>query len=276
MATTANLSQPAEIYAEVSQGYERLAWTPDQRLLYNSRVSGNWDIWMMNKDGSDQQQLTVDPHNDTLPAVSSDGRYVYFASDRAGSANLWRMKMDGRGATRLTNGAEQFFPEITPDSQWLFFQHGSPNNARTIWRVPSGGGEPSRVSERTMQERQSARPAISPDGQWLAYVSLDTDGWGVMVRALNSGKVAKRFNFPSAIGPRDFRWMPDSQGLAYIVQEKGVSNLWVQPLNGAPPKPLTHFKTGRFSVFAWSPDGQWLAYQRQTATSDVVLLRNFK
>ncbi|NOT62830.1 MAG: serine/threonine-protein kinase, partial [Acidobacteria bacterium] len=276
VATAANLSQPTDIYAEVSHGNERHVWTPDQRLLYNSRVSGNWDIWVMNKDGSGPQQLTVDPHNDTMPTVSADGRTVYFTSDRTGTANLWRMAIDGSGATRLSNDADQFFPEITPDSQWLFFQHGAPPNANTIWRLPLAGGAPLRVSAQTMAERQATRPAISPDGQWLAYVSLDENGWGVILRAMNSGQVVKRFNFPSNIGPRDVRWMHDGQGLAYVVLEKGVANLWVQPLNGAPPSALTHFKTGRFSVFAWSPDGKWLAYQRQAATSDVILLRDFK
>ncbi|HEX4950852.1 MAG TPA: hypothetical protein VFZ34_29595, partial [Blastocatellia bacterium] len=277
VAPQASLVEAREIYTEVGRGDERLAWTSDGRLLYASRVSGNWDIWLMNKDGSEQRRLTVDPHNDTMPAVSADGRFIYFSSDRTGAPHIWRMGIDGGGATQLTSGGDHFFPEVTPDGQWLFYQQGGlTQNKADVWRVPQTSGTPTLVNEESMAERQAQRPAISPDGKWLAYVSLDQHGWGVLLRSLSSGAVVKRFNFPAIIGPRDFRWMPDSQALAYIVQEKGVTNLWLQPLNGAPPKPLTTFKTGRFSVFAWTPDGQWLAYLRPSATSDVVFLRNFK
>lgn len=273
-----SLFQTKDIYSEVGSGGERLAWTHDQRLLYASRFSGNWDIWLMNKDGSDQRQLTVDPHNDKLPAVSADGRYVYFSSDRVGTANIWRMELDGSNATQLTNGSDQFFPEVTPNSQWLFYQQGLSPNEVNVWRMKLGqaGGEPVRVNELITTERVTRRPAVSPDGQWLAYVSLDEQGWGVMLRAIGSGEIVKRFTFPSNIAGRDVRWAPDGQALVYIVKEKSVNNLWLQPVSGAPPTQLTRFKTGRFSTFAWSPDGQWLAYLRTTATSDVVLLRDFK
>ncbi len=54
-----DLSSTSEIYSEVGIGRESIAWTPDHRLVYVSRVSGNWDIWLMNKDGSDPRQLAA-------------------------------------------------------------------------------------------------------------------------------------------------------------------------------------------------------------------------
>ena len=110
----------------------------------------------------------------------------------------------------------------------------------------------------------------------LAYVYLDESGWGVAVHSLERSTAARKFPFPTTVGSRVFRWTPDGQALAYIVNENGASNIWLQPLNGEPPKQWTNYKVGRLISFAWSPDGQWSAYMRHAATSDVVLLSDFK
>ena len=57
---------------------------PDGRIVYTSLASGNVDIWIMNQDGKEQKQLTTDPNLDWAPAVTPDGRYIVFGSDRAG------------------------------------------------------------------------------------------------------------------------------------------------------------------------------------------------
>lgn len=46
-----------------------LAWTPDGRIVYHSLESGNDDIWIMNADGGDRRQLTVDGGLDDRPSV---------------------------------------------------------------------------------------------------------------------------------------------------------------------------------------------------------------
>lgn len=271
-----DLTQTREIFAEVGSGRERIAWTPDNRLVYSSRASGNWDLWIMNKDGSGQRQLTVDAHNDLLPAVSADGRYIFFSSDRAGALNIWRMEIDGGkqvGPTQLTRGANQIFPEVTPDGQWVIYQQGLGLDEPSLWRVAATGGAAEQLADGSALQQ---RPAIAPDGRSLAYVYLDDKGWGLAVRALEDNAASRKFSFPANVKSRAFRWTPDGQALAYIVNEKGAANIWLQPLSGAPPSPLTDFKAGQLLTFAWSRDGQWLAYVRQSATSDVVLLRDFK
>ena len=56
----------------------------------------------------------------------------------------------------------------------------------------------------------------------------------------------------------------------------GVSNIWSQPLDGDPPKPLTDFKSDSIFSFSWSRDGKQLVYARGAVTSDVVLIRDSK
>src|SRR5262249_42362433 len=81
-----------------------LDWTLDGRLVYGSQASGNVDVWITTADGKQQRQLTRDPLNDIMPAVTPDGRYIAFVSDRAGGRKIWRMEIDGGGLKQLTRG----------------------------------------------------------------------------------------------------------------------------------------------------------------------------
>jgi hypothetical protein len=62
----------------------------------------------------------------------------------------------------------------------------------------------------------------------------------------------------------------------YIDTRGGVSNIWMQPIDGSPPKPVTDFKSEHIFSFDWSRDGKQLAVARGTQTSDVVLISDFK
>ena len=89
----ANPGNAVQIKSQASSndGNEGLAWTPDGRLVYVSDASGNPDIWIMRSDGSRRVQLTSNAGRDVSPRVTSDGRYIVFASDRDGAMRGWRM-----------------------------------------------------------------------------------------------------------------------------------------------------------------------------------------
>jgi Tol biopolymer transport system component len=55
------------------------------------------------------------------------------------------------------------------------------------------------------------------------------------------------------------RFSPDGKGIVYPVREKGVDNLWLQPLDGGPSRELTNFTSLKIYSYQWSPDGKSLA-----------------
>lgn len=241
-------------------------WMPDGRLLYGSHASGNPDVWVMNADGSGQQQLTVDARTDLSPVASSDGRYIVFVSNRNAGMHIWRMNADGSNPVQLTKGTGEEAPSLSPDGRWVVYS--AINGGRTaLWKVSIEGGE-----AQPLTEQLSQRPLVSPDGKLIACVY----GGKVTILPFEGGAPIKSFDTIPLVYPQIVRWMPDSRSLTYLDAQNGVTNIWSQPIDGTPPRQVTDFKEDLIFRFAWSPDGQTLACERGTEINDIVLVGDFK
>ena len=71
-------------------------------------------------------------------------------------------------------------------------------------------------------------------------------------------------------------WTPDGKALAYIVHYKNTSNLYVQPVDGANPRPLTDFTGGEIYNFVFSSDGTRILLARGYAVRNALLIKNFR
>jgi len=101
-------------------------WTPDgRRILFYASTGENFDIWMINADGSERTQLTNDPADEIDPTISPDmGTLVYAAYDRAKeNFDLWAINLSEQGGrTQLTfDCADDRNPAWAADGI-LFFQ----------------------------------------------------------------------------------------------------------------------------------------------------------
>ena len=72
--------------------------------MFASFRHGNYEIYVMNTDGSGQVRLTDDPGNDNRPNWSPDGRHIVFHSNRAGYWQIYVMNADGSDQRSLTSG----------------------------------------------------------------------------------------------------------------------------------------------------------------------------
>ena len=66
---------------------------------------------------------------------------------------------------------------------------------------------------------------------------------------------------------------PDGKSVAYVIRDKGVDNIWAQPIDGSAGHQITNFTSESINKFEWSPDGKTLAVARSHNIADVVLLR---
>ncbi|NLF14581.1 MAG: FHA domain-containing protein [Anaerolineaceae bacterium] len=71
------------------------------RVAFMSNREGNWEIYVVNTDGSGLRRLTNNAANDGLPAWAPDGRAIAFVSDQEGGWAVWAMNPDGSGRRKL-------------------------------------------------------------------------------------------------------------------------------------------------------------------------------
>jgi len=243
----------------------RWDWAPDGRLV----VPQTPDIRLVNPTGG-ETVLFSDAQHVSDQVTTCGGKYFVFRSaGRSGkvSMNLWRMDTSGTGLKQLTFGSNESEPECSHDGQWVFYTDRGDNQA--IKRVSLEGGQPE-----TLMKDAPWGWSVSPDGNRIV---------GREVRELDHRLVLtiysledKKTNYHDldqrASAPLAFA--PDPKAVVYVVREKGVDNLWEQPLDSSAPRQLTHFTSEQIARFRFSPDGTKLAIERGHVESDAVLLRD--
>ncbi len=100
-------------------------WTLEGKIMFRSNKDGVANLWTMNADGGNRQQLTINAQVDSRGlCISPDGKYLVFASWRSGKSNLWRVDADGTNLTQLTDGEADTRPQCSPDGQSVVYQRG--------------------------------------------------------------------------------------------------------------------------------------------------------
>ncbi len=260
----------------VSQnGIIGIDWTPDGKIIYTSFASNRWGIWIMNDDGTGAKLLTDSPEdNDYSPSVSSDGRYIIFASSRSGSAHIWRMGIDGSELKELSGGDLDRFPQCAPKGNWIIYSSEKPETGMrsTVAKISLEGGK-----SETVSDKQTDFPIISPNEKQIAcvYQEETNSSRKIALFSLENDKLMKTLDIPVFAAP-SVRWHPNGKGLCFLNPQDQSSNIWLQPLLGGRSARLTNFDTERIFTYAWSRDGLNLACVRGTLNSDVVMISNFK
>ena len=83
-----------------------MSFSPDgSKIAFYSNRDGNYEIYVMNADGSEQTNLTNNPADDSQPSFSSDGKKIAFVTDRyrQGLFEIYVMNADGSEQKNITN-----------------------------------------------------------------------------------------------------------------------------------------------------------------------------
>lgn len=250
-----------------SDGFYGLAFTPDGNIIYTSLRSGNVDLWTMNKDGSEQKQLTKNAGQfNGRPLVTPDGRSIVFVSSRTGVRQIWRMDADGGNPQRLTDAIMTDQPYLSPDGAWIYFTLWQ-NKRQIIAKISILGGEPVSVYDKNNPYRAS----VSPDGRQMLfgfYEEGSPQPWTAGLLSLDSGELK-----PLQINGFSQVWTTDSKSL--VVARGNPTNLWETPLDGSQPRQLTKFDSGQIRNFAISPDFKQIVAARGNPSAEAILITNF-
>jgi Tol biopolymer transport system component len=172
------------------------------------------------------------------------------------------------------------------DGKWLYYSEQIRNG---VWRIASGGGKPELVPGANPPNSLTIQATLSPDDKMLAIFTellnpeSKTYSNRIVLDSLDSG--VRNLDLDPALkavfrsqGPPDsagFRFSPDGKYIAFVIEEAGVDNIWMQPVDGSKGRKLTNFNDSeRIQDFHWSPDGKSLAMLRFNSVSDAILLRD--
>jgi eukaryotic-like serine/threonine-protein kinase len=245
----------------------RWQWMPDGRLLLPQ--GGNFKAVTAK---GEETVLHSDPkHISDSIAICGGGRYIVFrlvGGTTGASANLARLDINGTNQTQLTTGLNNQLPQCNTTGDWVYFVDNADN--RYVKRVSINGGSPE-----TIVKYGVGNYALSPDGKNIASFEIRELDHKLMLRidTVDTHQLTYHDIDQRAL-PNGLAYTPDGKDIVYIVREKGVDNLWLQPLDGKPYHVLTHFAKDRIMEFAYSPDGSQIAIEAGTAESDAVLLHN--
>jgi Tol biopolymer transport system component len=241
-----------------SDGSDGVAIANDGTVIHASPENGRWRIWR------GRQQLTGDEAA-AAPVLSSDGRMIVFTLMRDRSAMIARMNAaDGSGLRVLCPVVFDRFPQsasITPDGRWVIF-----GSDRHLWKISIDGGKPVRLAD-----FEADYPAVSPDGTRVAFRLRDAFG----VMPIGGGPVQRFPNITRTSYSR-VRWSADGTALLHNSGVNERANIWLQPLDGSPPRKITQFDDEYALLFDVSPNGRYLAIVRGTLSRDAVVIENFR
>src|ERR671927_36467 len=91
------------------------------KIAFTSEQLGNYEIYVMNADGSAQTPLTDGTFSDENPAWSPDGRKIAYASYRQFTSRIFVMNADGSGETPLTGPRFAYLPKWSPDGRKIAY-----------------------------------------------------------------------------------------------------------------------------------------------------------
>lgn len=156
---------------------QHATWSPDgSHLAFQSRRNGNWDIYTINSDGSNEQRLTDNEAFDRYPAWSPDGSRIAFVSNRDRNKadtydineEIYVMNADGSNQVNITNSdVPDRAPAWSPDGRFIAFH--TYRRSKAVLAIVQV--EDSTVTYLEHFDGEAYTPAWSPDGKYLVFAS---------------------------------------------------------------------------------------------------------
>jgi len=210
-------------------------------------------VWV-SRNGA-EQPLAAPAHAYLLPRLSPDGRGVAVTITEQES-HIWLYDLARETLTRLTfEGSANNAPTWTPDGKRITFNSNKEGATNIFWQLADGSGGLERL---TTSEYLLAPSSWSPDGQLLSFYEINpTTQRDIWVLRMSDRKAQPflRTKFDEAVP----QFSPDGRWLAYISNESGRSEIYVQPYPG--PGGKWQISTEGGTEPAWNRNGRELFYR---------------
>lgn len=253
-----------EIIFRLGGGIQGVAET---KIYFVSNRSGHKEIWSMDYDGANQQQLTHIGSVSLSPRISPDGSRVAFSSLTKSGWDILMYSLDLNRLVRFQHfGGTNLSPAWSPDGLKLAFS-SSRSGDPELYLTDATGDNLRRLTE-------SHGPDVSPvwnpkTGAQIAWVSGRSGLPQIYTMEVDGTNIQRMTDQGYAVSPT---WSPNGQFLAfawirkYGPGEPGASDIYLMDIASRQWVQLTH-DGGRNDFPSWSPDGRHLVFQSNRSGS---------
>lgn len=182
-------------------------WSPDgRRISFVSSRGGNFDLYVMNADGTNVTRVTDHAANDFDPIWMPDGQSMIFSSERDSRSDLYRVWLADRRVVRLTHHfvGRAIMPSVSPDGRLVAFAAQTLQRLQ-FWEFQIHILDLATGNTRALDNTGGACwPSWSPDGKQLANVLLAKEPSTLQIRGADGNGVRELVG-----DPKRWHYYPD-------------------------------------------------------------------
>jgi Tol biopolymer transport system component len=264
---------PGQLWAvNVASGEKRLVtkedaaqpnWSPHgQRIAYwGVHRGGQRDIWTIPASGGEPVSVTDDAAVDWSPVWSPDGHYLYFASDRGGSMNLWRVAIDESSGKVLGSPEPITTPSVysgdisfsSNGRRLAYVQTVTRSNLQEVSFDPQREKIVGTSRSITQGSKLATNPNLSPDGEQFVFDAVGDKQEDLFVVKRDGTGLRQLTN--DAYKDRAPFWSPDGKKIVFFSDRGGRYESWTINPDGSGLQQLTYTTERDTQLTIWSPDG---------------------
>jgi Ca2+-binding RTX toxin-like protein len=250
------------------------SWSPDgskvvyvKDMGYVKDVGVNYDIYVVNADGTGRINITQNIAYDFNPVWSPDGSKIAFQSDRSvpgasggGNMDIWVMNGDGTGLKFVGEGSRYY--QWTPDGSKVVYLHSQTSRelgssfVLTYFNADGSGQQSIILYSQTSGIKVEDEPYFDLSASGDKIVSVH----GGKIFTVNTDGTNFQYISDMTYDNSDPVWSPDGTKIAYVHSDGWTKQICVMNADGSGKRFLTHDETNRSTGPTWSADGSKIAW----------------